>query len=555
MARSAGLVDALALLVDERSSSRGQLRMLASTQALALLEIGLAVTESFDEKQLAKHIFDEGDPWTVIAASRLSSGLARAVRRAPPGLLILAGDASPAERERLDALQSEGISVLGPNASIKIGEGEGLRCAGNTDELAGLLRSAAPYKLALAPTPSWLLTWLASPSLSNAPPIGYITRDGLNADWSSWVREQKDHHALIPLGVEQVDLSPFEPGLERVAAAHALERLTGPVFPAPRVLGLLLNPPPSTGAPSADDLAMWHQARRALPLTGGVPGMSQPEHDVELAVPTAAFLAQRARLRRRVALENLVEPDGAADPLVDSSCNLDRCLEVLTACGEALSEHEAKVVLRRAGIQCTRQAVAASASGAVQFADKIGYPVVLKPVSPDLRRKKDAGLVLLDLANAAAVRRGHANILETLRALPTQPRIDGVMVAEQVPAGLDLRCGMTRSAGGAPIFFGQGQTQGLYTEPVLAAGPLSERDALLLANSVISSLRIPPLRRDSDPSVRALAKFFAGLNAMVIHTERRLIHVEVAPLRLLDEERGFIALDARIEQEPHEDGL
>ena len=555
MARSAGLEDALASLLDERPSRRGRRRLLASEQALSLLDLRAAATTSVDEKQLAKHLSDDGDPWLIVATSRLSAGLVRAVRRAPPSLLIVAGDASAAERERLDALSSEGVPTLGPHAALHVGEGEGLRCAGNPDELAGLLRSTPPCKIALAPTPAWLLSWLDAPALSDAPPIGYVTRDGLNADWPRWVRDREDDHALVPLGVEQVELTPFEPALERVAAAHALERLTGPVFPAPRVLGLILDPPPSTHAPPNEDLSMWHQARRAIPLTGGVAGMSQPEHDVALAVPTAAFLAQRARLRRRVALDSLAAPQDPNDPLLDADCDLDRCVEVLAACGEALSEHEGKVVLRRAGIQCTRQAVAASASGAVQFADKIGYPVVLKPVSPDLRRKKDAGLVLLDLVNAAAVRRGHANILATVRALPTRPRVDGVMVAEQVPAGLDLRCGMTRSAAGVPIFFGHAQTQEMYSEPVLAAGPLSDRDALLLANSVITSLRLPQLRRDSDPSVRALAKFFARLDALVAHSGRRITHVEVAPLRLLDAERGFIALDARIEQEPHVDGL
>lgn len=283
--------------------------------------------------------------------------------------------------------------------------------------------------------------------------------------------------------------------------------------------------------------------------------MATPQQEVALGVPTAAFLAQRARLRREVALHNANISKASDEPLLDVDCDLERCVEVLSACGEALSEHEGKVVLRRAGIECTRQAVAASASGAVQFADKIGYPVVLKPVSPDLRRKKDAGLVLLDLVNAAAVRRGHAKILETVRALPTVPRVDGIMVAEQVPAGLDLRCGMLKSASGAPIFFGQARKQGLYSEPVLAAGPLSERDALLLANAIIAGLGLPQFRRNSDPSVLALAQFFARLNAMVAHAGPRITLVEVAPLRLLDEERGFIALDARIEQEPHVDGL
>ena len=55
--------------------------------------------------------------------------------------------------------------------------------------------------------------------------------------------------------------------------------------------------------------------------------------------------------------------------------------------------------------------VLSTAYTAASFADKIGYPVALKALSPDLRRKRELGAIELDVVNAAAVKRAYANIV------------------------------------------------------------------------------------------------------------------------------------------------
>ncbi|MGB1700410.1 MAG: hypothetical protein ACPHRO_10675, partial [Nannocystaceae bacterium] len=186
MARSDGLDEALTLLLDTRATSRGPSRLLASDEAMVSTDIDIRASERVPESQLAKRVAEADSPWAIVVTSKLSAQLVRAIRRAPPGLLIVVGKASAAERERLHALQTDGVRVLGPNAAVRRGDGAGLRCAGNPDELAGLLRSTAPFRLALAPTPAWLLSWLDSPALGDAPPLGYVTGDGLYGAWATW---------------------------------------------------------------------------------------------------------------------------------------------------------------------------------------------------------------------------------------------------------------------------------------------------------------------------------------------------------------------------------
>src|SRR5690606_24848039 len=150
------------------------------------------------------------------------------------------------------------------------------------------------------------------------------------------------------------------------------------------------------------------------------------------------------------------------------------------------TDQESKVVLRGFGIEVTRQAVASSASGATGYAERIGYPVVLKALSPDLRRRSDIGAVVLGLDTAAAVRRAYATIVDNVERLAPTARLDGVLVSEMVDAGLDLHCGGVRTASGDVVLYGRATDSPSLVEPALGLSPLESEDALLLAQAVLS---------------------------------------------------------------------
>ena len=80
-----------------------------------------------------------------------------------------------------------------------------------------------------------------------------------------------------------------------------------------------------------------------------------------------------------------------------------------------LMEHESKEILEGIGIATTGYLVARSEDEVLAFCDKIGFPVVLKIVSPDVVHKTDAGGVKLNLMNSEDVRMAERHILETLK--------------------------------------------------------------------------------------------------------------------------------------------
>jgi hypothetical protein len=539
-------------------------RVLAGPGVETLASFGCPAASFVDNRELVKRLRGANPPDVVVMA-RESPTLLRALREHPPALVVALDGVSA---EGVDALRSlEDLLVLGPAAVLRVGSGDTLACAAGAGELEGLCRALKPARLAIAPTPPWLWRWLELEAIGDLCVAGYVCASCLDTDWARWARRTSLSHVLVPLGVEAPRVEePRARGLEAAVAAHTLERLTGAVFPAPRAVALVLRGLSRlrldhTATPSVaeqarpmapDELMVWAQARRALPVTGATLGMERPLDDMPLQAPTAAFLAQRALLRATSSL-SLLKEGMAASVTVDTE-GMARALEILHGATDILSDHESKVVLRGFGIEVTRQAVASSASGATGFAERIGYPVVLKALSPDLRRRSDIGGVLLGLDTAAGVRRAYATIVDNVQRLAPTARLDGVLVSEMVDEGLDIHCGGVRTASGDVVLYGRCADSPTPFEPALGLSPLRVDDALLLAHTVLSKFSFPALRRESDPDVRGLAQLFMRVDDLFARTGERLLAVDLGPVRWVGPPRGYVTLDARIIQRPHLEG-
>lgn len=502
-------------------------------------------------KLLRERASSKAGPPSIVACARFPTTLVRTLRQSLPDLVIATGDEVP----ELDC------KLLGPHATCcSTATARDVVCATDREELEAL-RSALgrPTRLAISPTPSWLAQWLTD-ELDGHRCVGYVSRAALDLSWARWHDQAGHGHVLVPLGLPAVELDAppgrTPPDLATCVAGQSLERYTGPVFPAPQVLTRIFDELTGQEVASESAMELWRQAQRALPGVGGTLGMEAPLPGMSLEVPTAAYLAQRARLvrSRRVELTQSAALVGDVDESAVEDDGLQRASEVLRASGEVLTDHESKVVLRGIGIEITRQAVASSASGAAGFAARIGFPVVLKALSPDLRRRRELGAVALNLQNASAVRRAYGSIMRNVAQHAPTARLDGVVVAEMVGAGLEIRCGGIRLHDGSVAIFGLPLRANAVAEPCLALGPLENDDALLLADSVLSAMPFPALRRESDPDVQLLATIFERVDALFRHTEDRLLRVELSPIRLLGTERGYVTLDAQIIQRPHLEG-
>ena len=126
------------------------------------------------------------------------------------------------------------------------------------------------------------------------------------------------------------------------------------------------------------------------------------------------------------------------------------------------SEAEAKRILAAAGIAAAPEAACPTAEAAVAAAERFGFPVVLKILSPDILHKSEIGGVLLDVADPDAVRAGFATLMDRARVAAPAARIEGVLVAKQLRGGVECILGIHQDPVFGPIaMFGLG---GVFVE-------------------------------------------------------------------------------------------
>jgi succinyl-CoA synthetase beta subunit len=214
---------------------------------------------------------------------------------------------------------------------------------------------------------------------------------------------------------------------------------------------------------------------------------------------------------------------------------------------EAVNEFEAKRALARVGIRIPCQRLAANRDAAIAAAREIGFPVVLKICSADLPHKTEIGGVALRLSDPDAVAAAYDRIIANAAERAPTARIDGVIVAEQLQAGVEMSLGARQDQlFGTMIMLGFG---GILVEVVkdvaLRRAPLSETDV----NDMIGELRANALLqgvRGQEPSdiaaLRAAVVRFAELARV-----SSIQSIEINPLLVLPTRCGVAALDCLIE--------
>ena len=210
-----------------------------------------------------------------------------------------------------------------------------------------------------------------------------------------------------------------------------------------------------------------------------------------------------------------------------------------------LSEVEAKDLLREAGVPVTTTTLATSADEAAKQAEAVGYPVVLKVVSPDISHKSDAGGVKLNLKTADEVRAAHAAILESCSKHVPGAKITGVAVQHMAPQGTEVIVGMTTDPQfGAVMMFGLG---GIMVEVLKDVSfriiPLEDKDAAQMIGEIKGKPVLDGVRGQPAADLAALKKTILSVSKFVeAHPEVR--ELDLNPVFAYAD--GAIAVDARI---------
>ena len=280
----------------------------------------------------------------------------------------------------------------------------------------------------------------------------------------------------------------------------------------------------------------------------GCAAMNQQGHSVfktpEAAVRAFSILVEYHRSQRNLMQ---VPPMRRASQRFDED-EIDDVIAVAIAAGlGALDEVRSKQLLACCGITVPETLVARTIEEAVRLADRIGYPVVMKVVSPDIAHKSDVGGVRLDIRDKVELRGAATGIQQRLRRNAPAARFEGFAIQPMVRRGhsFELLVGVSQDPAFGPVItFGAGGVAVEVTaDTATALPPLNG----LLAHDLIACTKVSRLlagyRHVPAAGLDAIADVLVAVSSLVCRFPA-IRGLDINPL--LASADGVLALDARI---------
>lgn len=210
-----------------------------------------------------------------------------------------------------------------------------------------------------------------------------------------------------------------------------------------------------------------------------------------------------------------------------------------------LLEPEAMFILDAYYIPVPKYHFVTNADDAVSGAKDIGYPIVLKIVSPDILHKSDAGCVKLNLKNEAEVAIAFEELIANAKSYDPQADIKGVIVYPMVDTGIETIIGVTDDAQfGSALMFGLG---GIFVEilkdVVFRILPLSQKDALEMIKETKGYKLLEGVRGSAPADVISLAETIVKVSNLCCDFPA-IKEIDLNPTYVY--EKGVKVVDARM---------
>jgi len=263
---------------------------------------------------------------------------------------------------------------------------------------------------------------------------------------------------------------------------------------------------------------------------GGVPVFPTPERAIRgiaAAVQYACYCGNRMGQPREIALQDRKKGGQETE---------DR---------HFLLEPEGVEYLRKYQIPYPDHGLARTEEEAVDIADRLGYPVVLKIVSPNAPHKTDVNGVVVGLESGDEVAAHFKRIQEVVRNAIAGALVKGILVCKQAPEGLDVIVGaLDDPIFGPTVMFGLG---GIFTEVLgdvtFRIAPLERHDAEEMAREIRGYPLLAGVRGRQGYDTEQLTELLMSVSRMVIERPE-IKELDLNPVRLFT--RGLMALDVRV---------
>ena len=212
-----------------------------------------------------------------------------------------------------------------------------------------------------------------------------------------------------------------------------------------------------------------------------------------------------------------------------------------------LLEEEGYEVLQAYGFPTPQSILCTTEQEGIDAASHIGYPLVMKIVSPDIIHKSDAGGVKVGVKTDDELKSAFRTITENALKYKSDAKIKGVLVQEMVKSAKETILGASQDPTFGPvIMFGLG---GIYVEVlkdvVFRVAPIDEQEAINMVESIKTIKLLKGVRGEKPSDLKAIADSLQRLSQLVVDFQE-IKEFDINPLLVLEEGKGARVVDARI---------
>jgi len=213
----------------------------------------------------------------------------------------------------------------------------------------------------------------------------------------------------------------------------------------------------------------------------------------------------------------------------------------------SIGDTEAREVLEAYGFPIPQSRLAETPEEAIEFAEEMGYPVVLKIASPDILHKTDVGGIKLNLGSPDDVRDAFDLIVYRAGRYVPGARVWGCLVQQMVTGGREVLVGMSRDPQFGPLVaFGLG---GIYVEALkdvaFRVAPFSREEAGEMIHEIRSYPLLEGIRGEPPADHEAMVDALLRISQLVTDFPE-IVELDINPLMVFEEGRGAMAIDMRL---------
>ncbi|MDK2826854.1 MAG: hypothetical protein PWQ44_2034 [Methanolobus sp.] len=207
---------------------------------------------------------------------------------------------------------------------------------------------------------------------------------------------------------------------------------------------------------------------------------------------------------------------------------------------------ESMDILKAYDIPVVDARIAKTLPDAVKAAEDMGYPIVMKILSPDISHKSDVGGIRLNLKHADDVERAYNSMMSDVRHYMPDATITGVQLQKMISGGKEVIIGMDRDPQFGPLLmFGLGGTYVEFLKDVsFAVAPITEAEAKHMVSSIKTYPLIAGVRGEAASDIDSIIQTLLKVSQLVTDFPE-ILEFEINPLMVMPEGQGCVAMDIR----------